>query len=44
MITKQRFRKSEGGVYVLEVKELVKTFGDFKAVDHVSFTIPDGKF
>ena len=28
---------------MLEVKELVKTFGDFKAVDHVSFTIPDGK-
>ena len=28
---------------MLEVKELVKTFGDFKAVDHVSFTLPDGK-
>ncbi|MGC3612983.1 ATP-binding cassette domain-containing protein, partial [Enterococcus faecalis] len=28
---------------MLEVKELVKTYGDFKAVDQVSFTIPVGK-
>ena len=28
---------------MLEVKDLVKTFGDYTAVDHVSFQIPDGK-
>ena len=28
---------------MLEVNNLVKTFGDFKAVDNVSFKIPDGK-
>ncbi|MGH2179945.1 sodium ABC transporter ATP-binding protein, partial [Enterococcus faecalis] len=28
---------------MLEVKELVKTFGDFKGVHLVSFRIPDGK-
>ncbi|MBP2099709.1 ABC transporter ATP-binding protein [Enterococcus rivorum] len=28
---------------MLEVKNLVKTFGDFKALDNVSFEIPDGK-
>ncbi|WP_314064630.1 ABC transporter ATP-binding protein [uncultured Vagococcus sp.] len=28
---------------MLEVKQLVKTFGDMTAVDHVSFTIPEGK-
>lgn len=27
---------------MLEVKNLVKTFGDYTAVDHVSFQIPDG--
>ena len=28
---------------MLEVKNLVKTFGNYTAVDHVSFQIPDGK-
>lgn len=28
---------------MLEVKDLVKTFGNYTAVDHVSFQIPDGK-
>lgn len=28
---------------MLEVTDLVKTFGDYTAVDHVSFRIPDGK-
>lgn len=28
---------------MLEVKDLVKTFGSYTAVDHVSFQIPDGK-
>ncbi|MBL1228535.1 ABC transporter ATP-binding protein [Enterococcus sp. BWB1-3] len=28
---------------MLEVKNLVKTFGDYTAVDNVSFDIPDGK-
>lgn len=28
---------------MLEVKNLVKTFGDYTAVDHVSFEIPEGK-
>jgi ABC-2 type transport system ATP-binding protein len=28
---------------MLEVKDLVKTFGNYTAVDHLSFTIPDGK-
>ncbi|MGK0551418.1 ABC transporter ATP-binding protein [Enterococcus faecalis] len=28
---------------MLEVKHLVKTFGDFTAVDDISFKIPDGK-
>ncbi|MFV0561043.1 MAG: ABC transporter ATP-binding protein [Enterococcus sp.] len=28
---------------MLEVKNLVKTFGDYTAVDHLSFQIPDGK-
>ncbi|WP_086347428.1 ABC transporter ATP-binding protein [Candidatus Enterococcus clewellii] len=28
---------------MLEVKNLVKTFGDFTAVDDISFEIPDGK-
>ena len=27
---------------MLEVKELTKSFGTFKAVDNVSFSIPDG--
>lgn len=29
--------------HMLEVKDLVKTFGNYTAVDHLSFTIPDGK-
>jgi ABC-2 type transport system ATP-binding protein len=29
-------------MYVLEVKELTKSFGIIKAVDHVSFTVPEG--
>jgi ABC-2 type transport system ATP-binding protein len=29
-------------MYVLEVKELTKSFGKIKAVDHVSFTVPEG--
>jgi ABC-2 type transport system ATP-binding protein len=29
-------------MYVLEVKELTKFFGKIKAVDHVSFTVPEG--
>lgn len=28
---------------MLEVKDLVKTFGDYTAVDNLSFTIPEGK-
>ena len=29
-------------MFVLEVKELTKSFGTIKAVDHVSFTVPEG--
>ena len=29
-------------MYVLEVKELTKSFGKIKAVDHVSFSVPEG--
>jgi ABC-2 type transport system ATP-binding protein len=29
-------------MYVLEVKELTKSFGKIKAVDHISFTVPEG--
>ena len=29
-------------MYVLEVKELTKSFGQIKAVDHVSFSVPEG--
>lgn len=28
---------------MLEAKQLVKTFGDYTAVDHLSFTINDGQ-
>ncbi len=36
-------RNGDEGETMLEVKDLVKTFGDYTAVDHVSFQIPDGK-
>jgi ABC-2 type transport system ATP-binding protein len=29
-------------MYVLEVRELTKSFGKIKAVDHVSFSVPEG--
>lgn len=29
-------------MYVLEVKELTKSFGKIKAVDHISFNVPEG--
>lgn len=29
--------------FVLEVKDLTKDFGSFRAVDHISFSIPKGK-
>ena len=28
---------------MIEVHDLVKKFGDFCAVDHISFTVPEGK-
>lgn len=30
-------------MHVLEVKNLVKDYGKFRAVDHISFTVPKGK-
>ncbi|SOC20605.1 ribosome-dependent ATPase [Rhodobacter sp. JA431] len=36
-------RPQSGGRIAIEAKGLVKRFGDFTAVDHVSFSIPEGE-
>ena len=42
--TKRYFRIfSSGGDYVIEIKNLVKKYGDKLAVDHISFTVKQGE-
>ncbi|WP_417264566.1 ribosome-associated ATPase/putative transporter RbbA [Celeribacter sp.] len=42
-VTLRPLPEKDGAVPAIEAFDLVKRFGDFTAVDHVSFTIPEGE-
>ena len=36
-------QQQQGGLCLIEVRDLVKQYGNRLAVDHLSFTVPDGQ-